>query len=310
MILITGGAGVLGRRITAALAKKGNNIRVLTLPGDPKADSLVSLGAEVCFGDITRPRTLEGILEGVDTVIHLAAVILSPARPGIFREVNLDGTRNILSLCEQSSIKHFIYISSASVTYRKSNAYSRSKHAAEEMVKQLKIPHFTIVRPTLVYEDGGAEEFWKFVLYLKKFPVVPFIGKGTALKSPVHADDIVQGLVKIPGNPVCCGKTYNFSGGEELPIKEMARRLLRHMGRDKFIIPVPVWICRLLSVIATLKARIFKRDTQLTWQTITGLIQNANLDHSEARDDIGYNPRPFSKGIEDLKSLKGSLKKR
>jgi NADH dehydrogenase len=308
MILVTGGTGVMGRRLVDTLVKKGHTVRVLALPGDPEASGLEHLPVDVFYGDITERHTLSGVMDHVDIVVHLAAVILSPCNPAIFHEVNYKGTENLISLCRGSSVNHFIYISSASVVYPQSNPYSRSKQNAEQMVKESRLPHYTIVRPTLAYEDGGAEEFWKFVQYLKSFPVVPFIGTGRALKSPVYVDDIISGLVKIPGNPVCFGKMYNFSGGEALTIMEMTKRLLRHMGKEKIIIPIPVALCILLAKLWAPLARLGNHRTTFTWQTITGMVQDAALDNHSAVKDIKYNPRPFSEGIKELRSIKDCLK--
>ena len=77
-------------------------------------------------------------------------------------------------------------------------------------------PAWTIVRPTLVYDHGGGQELLMYLAYLKRFPVVPFIGKGDAKKRPVWAEDVVDGLARIAGNPEAYGKTYSLSGGESI----------------------------------------------------------------------------------------------
>lgn len=304
MILITGGAGVMGRRLVTALKARDKPIRVLCLPGE--APALAQAKVDVVYGDITRPQDLSGLLEGVETVMHLAAVILSPARPEVFQKVNLAGTRNLVKLSEKAGVRHFIYISSASVTYPKSNPYSQSKQGAEAVIKHSDIPH-TIVRPTLAYEEGGAEEFMKFVQYLKSFPIIPFIGKGDALKAPVFVQDIIEGLVRIPDNPLTFGKVYNLSGGEVLSIRDMAQRLLRHMGKQKPIVAVPVPLCRSMAALFTLAGKIPGFQSQFTWQTISGITQDANLDNTQAKKDLHYNPRSFSEGIKELKNLKDCL---
>src|SRR5215471_11332952 len=125
-ILVTGAAGVMGRRLVARLLADGFRVRSLVLPGDPERERLVALGSEVCEGDVRSPETLRGICAGVDTVYHLAAIIISHD-PSVFARINRDGTANILAEADAASVRHFIYVSSASVTYPKRTPYAESK---------------------------------------------------------------------------------------------------------------------------------------------------------------------------------------
>jgi nucleoside-diphosphate-sugar epimerase len=291
-ILVTGGTGVMGSRLVRALVKDGWRCRVLTLPGDPFISRLEGLDCEIVYGDITDARSLEGVFDNVLTVYHLAAIIIAHD-PALFDTINTNGTRNIVEGALSFGARHFIYISSASVVYPKSTPYSRSKKACEDIVKQQKEMNYTIVRPTLVYERNGGQEFMMFRDYLMKYPVVPFIGKGHALKNPVDVDDLIQGLRAIVGNERCYGKTYNFSGGEDLSIWDLAHLILSYEGKKKLFVPIPVWVCTFLANImqATMKRPV------LTQNVIAGITQYANLDHSSATEDIGYTPIGIREGM-------------
>jgi NADH dehydrogenase len=91
MILVTGGAGVMGSRLVRGLVEAGNSVRVLTLPGDPLVSRLDGLGVDIRYGDVGDRKTLEGLCDGVDTVYHLAAILLSQD-PALFERVNVSGT--------------------------------------------------------------------------------------------------------------------------------------------------------------------------------------------------------------------------
>ena len=189
MILITGGAGNVGRRLALALAEQGHRVRALCLPDDPGAARLLGCPVDVRTGDITRKETLAAALKDVRIVFHLAAVLIAPGDPDLFEAVNSQGTRNLVEAAEAEGVEQFIYVSSISVEYPVTNAYARSKLRGEEWVKRSAIP-FTIVRPTLAYQDGGAFEFMRFVEHLKRRgPVVWLPEGGRSLKSPVHIDD-------------------------------------------------------------------------------------------------------------------------
>ena len=108
---------------------------------------------------------------------------------------------------------------------------------------------WTIVRPTLAYNENGGEEYRTFVEFLKRWPVGIFVGRGRARKNPVHVDDLMRGFLAIPGNPRTYGKTYPLCGGEPTTLWEMGRLALAHEGITKPFVPLPVWLCRLAATV-------------------------------------------------------------
>ena len=175
--LVTGAGGTLGTRLTARLIDAGWQVRALVLPGDPQGERLSRAGCDVREGDVSDASSLGGLSTGIDTVYHLAAIILSHD-PSAFGRVNLEGTTNMVASAASASVRHFIYVSSASVTYPRLTPYGESKLAAERVVTGETAFGHTIVRPTLVYERGGGLELQIFLRYLQRFPIVPFIGRG------------------------------------------------------------------------------------------------------------------------------------
>jgi len=290
--LITGAAGVMGARLTARLRKAGWSVRALVMPGDPLRSRVERLGCEVVEGDVSDPSTLRGVCDGVEQVFHLAAVIISHD-PSVFERVNRNGTANMVTEARRSKVGHFVYVSSASVTYPRRTRYAESKLEAERIVENAGLP-YTIVRPTLVYERGGGQELMMFLDYLKRFPIVPFIGSGAALKRPVWSEDVVDGLERLAGAAIARGKTYNFSGGEAISMRELAELLLRYHDRPRLLLPVPVWACRALA--ATLA--VFMQKPPLTSSAIAGIVNDANLDPSEAMRDLGYAPLGVRAGFQ------------
>jgi nucleoside-diphosphate-sugar epimerase len=281
-VLVTGAAGVMGSRLVRALERRGHSVRGLVMPGDPLRRRLEGTACEVVEGDLGDRASLERACAGIELCYHLAAVILSPDLT-VFDRVNRDGTAHMVAAA--TGVEHFIYVSSASVVYPRRTPYAESKLAAEEIVKAGAFA-YTIVRPTLVYDEQGGEEFRRFLAYLQRFPVVPFVGRGTALKRPVYSEDVVEGLALIAGNERAHGRTYNFSGGEAISIEELARLMLAHHGQRKRFVHLPVPLCRALA--AALRA--VSADPPLNEYTIAGMINDADLDPAEAVRDLGYRP--------------------
>jgi nucleoside-diphosphate-sugar epimerase len=291
-VLVTGAAGVLGSRLVSRLLAAGFKVRGLILPGDPARASLLQLGCEIWEGDIRDEASLRGCCADVAIVYHLAAIIIS-YDPTAFERINRQGTAHVVAEAAASGVRQFVYVSSASVTYPKRTPYAQSKLEAERLVAAASFQH-TIVRPTLVYDRQGGQELQMFLDYLRRFPIVPFIGAGAALKRPVLSDDIVEGLVALADREIAYGKTYNFSGAEPISMLDFARLLLRHHAKPKPIVHVPVAVC---VAAARVLARFMERPP-LTLNAIAGVINDANLDPSEAMRDLGYNPIGVREGFE------------
>jgi nucleoside-diphosphate-sugar epimerase len=291
-ILVTGAAGVLGNRLARKLTGSGHAVRALVKPGDPCVHRLHGLRCEILEGDVEHPATLAGAFDGVDTVFHLAAVILSPD-PSVFQRVNRNGTAHMVAGAAAAGVKHFVYVSSASVTYPRRTRYAESKLAGEALVKAERRFAHTIVRPTLVYEDNGGQEFLLFQQYLERFPVVPFIGDGQARKRPVHAQDIVEGLAAIADNPRSHGQTYNFSGADSVTIRELADLMLARRGQRRRFLHLPVGLCQ----AAALAMGAVMKDPPLSLQAIAGLVNDADLSPDAAIRDLGYRPIGVRQGL-------------
>lgn len=284
-ILVTGGTGNIGSALVKRLIESGSKVRVLTLSDDPLKYRLENTGVEIFYGDVSNKESLSGICTGIDTVLHLAAVLLSND-VSVFDRVNIMGTQNILQAARQNNVRHFIHVSSASVVYPRTTPYSLSKRVAERLVKESGVP-WTIVRPTLVYSEDGSLEFNMFLDYLLKFPIIPFIGAGQALKRPVYVDDLIDAFVKLAAIPDGTGKIYNFSGKNAISMIDFARLCLLLSGyENKPILIIPEWIC----IIAARLMKKYMKNPVLKWNMIAGVVQDADLDPSDTINDLGYAP--------------------
>jgi nucleoside-diphosphate-sugar epimerase len=283
-VLVTGAAGVLGTRLCGRLLQAGHRVRALVLANDPGRAQLQQLGVEVREGDIRDPSSLAGLCDGIDVVYHLAAIIIAHD-PGLFPSINRDGTAHVLAEADSARVHHFVYVSSASVTYPKLTPYAQSKLQAERLVRA-RSGAFTIVRPTLVYDERGGLELHMFRKYLERFPIVPFVGAGHARKRPVWSEDIVTGLALLCGNAAALGKSYNFSGAEAISMRDFARLILRHDHRERPLLHLPVPLCRAIARGLAL----CMAEPPLTLSAIAGIVNDADLDPSAAMRELGYRP--------------------
>ena len=282
-VLVTGGAGVVGRALCRELLNRGVCVRVLSLPGDTLVESLPR-GVEVAYGNVAEYTSIRPAFDGVDCVFHLAAILLSND-PRAFEKINAGGTRNVVSACQDAGVRRMLYVSSISVTYPVRTPYGESKLAGEEAVKNSGL-EWTIVRPTLVIGDGGGVEFRMFADFVCRFPLYPMPGGGVAKKRPVRSVDLVKGIAAAGLTRDAVGKTYALAGPEVMTMAEMARRVLRQAGLRHWMVPLPWWLSRLLAVF---KNRIGGKRVSAE-QALAGFLYDAIPGIENAEKDLNYHP--------------------
>ena len=284
-VLVTGGAGVVGRALCRELLKRGVCVRVLSLPGDSLVQSLPP-SVEVAYGNVADYESIRPAFDGVDCVFHLAAILLSNDADA-FEKINAGGTRNVVSACQDAGVRRLLYVSSISVTYPVLTPYGASKLAGEAAVKDSGL-EWTIVRPTLVIVDGGGVEVRMFADFVCKFPVYPMPGGGVSKKRPVRSVDLVKGIAAAGLTRDAVGKTYALAGPEVMTMAEMARRVLKQAGLRHWMVPLPWWLARMLAVF---KNRIGGRRVSAE-QALAGFLYDAVPDIENAEKDLDYHPEP------------------
>jgi nucleoside-diphosphate-sugar epimerase len=299
MIAVTGGAGAMGLRLCRLLLAQGERVHVIGLP-DPEGEAkLGAMGVSFRLADIRDPLALRAAFEGATKVVHLAAVVLSRRNPGLFREVNVDGTRNVLQAAEAARVERFVHVSSISVEYRHQNHYSRSKRDAEDLVRRSRLD-WTILRPTLAWGDPMAAEYAAFARAVCRWRVLPLPRGGSAVKSPVHLDDLVEAFSRALRSSDVSRIHLALPGPERITLAGMAARLRRDRGRLGWTLPVPS-IASALLVQA--HARLWIRmglEPLADRQTWTGLAEDAAPDLDPAARLLSWNPRPFDPSDDGL----------
>lgn len=283
-VLITGGAGVVGKALCRELLARKVCVRVLTLPGDALAKFLPP-EVEVFYGDVTNYESIRPAFDGVDSVFHLAAILLS-TKPSTFEKVNVGGTRNVVSACVDANVRRLLYVSSISVTYPILTPYGASKLAGESIVKSSGLD-WTIVRPTLVIGDGGGVEFKMFERYVSRFPIYFMPGGGKAQKRPVRSVDLVVGIASAGLSSKAVGHTYALAGPEVMSMSQMAERILANNGLHHLMVPLPWWVSKRLAI---LKNWIGGNKVSAE-QALAGFLYDAVPEIDEASHDLEYYPR-------------------
>jgi nucleoside-diphosphate-sugar epimerase len=76
---------------------------------------------------------------------------------------------------------------------------------------------WTILRPTLIYDEGRDGNVSRLAGLIRRFGVLPLSGGGEGLRQPVHAEDLAVGALRAAGSPAAENKAYDLVGGETCP---------------------------------------------------------------------------------------------
>ena len=295
VVLVTGATGYVGQALLRRLVEASFRVRCLVLPDDP-VDLKAALPVEVVRGDLTRAETLSEHGAGVGAIVHAASAML-PNPPALIQRVNVEGTRNMVTLARRCGAKRFVYLSAVSAAYSRLNSYGRSKVEAERLVRESGLA-YTILRPTMVYGPGGGLHFAKLVAVARKIPLVfPVLGSGTARLQPVWIDDVVTAIMLVLDDPRAYGRTYNLSGATALSFGELVDAIVRAQGRRRIRLHLPLWMCQLA---ARTLGPVLGPHSFLSTDALLGLNEDATLDHGELTRDFGFRPRTLESGLADL----------
>lgn len=288
-ILLTGASSGIGRALIKCLLDYPH-LKIVAMVHHSLAN--IS-GCEVRQGSLDSPDLLAGVVDGIDTVVHLAALTRS-ARESEYFLTNVSGTQNLVDACAFAGVRRLIYISSCTAS-GDGGGYARSKLEAEECVKKSGL-QWLILRPSEVYGQGAGDTINRLIHWVRRFPVVPVIGTGQARLSPVYIDDVVSAMAQAISDEKLVNETINLAGPEELTFDELVDRIAKIFGVRRFKIHLPVDFVKFAAVIASgLDLKVLVPDQ------IPRLLCSKNLDIRKTSALISYSPRKLEEGMAGLK---------
>jgi len=234
-LFVTGAGGFVGRRFIE-LAADRTDLRVTALVRNTLPDPMPE-GVRFVSADLLN-EAWPPVLDGIDTVVHLAA-LTGKAPAAAFRRVNVTGTTRLLDACRAAGVRRFLFVSSIAAKFADTRyPYADSKRDAEAAVRASGM-RTVIVRPTIILGPGSpiGERFRT----LGTAPIVPVFGDGRALIQPVHVDDLARVMLALIERDRFDGETLEVGGPDVIMIEEFLRRVHRlARGFEARTLHVPV----------------------------------------------------------------------
>jgi nucleoside-diphosphate-sugar epimerase len=153
-----------------------------------------------------------------------------------------------------------------------------------------------ILRPTLIYGCGRDRNLTEIVRFVRRWGFFPLLGQAAGLRQPVHAEDVATACVSALAVSAAANRTYNLSGGEMLPYREMVSRVFSALGKRPRLVTVPRWLFQL----AVTALRLLPRYRHWTVEMAERMNRDLVFEHADAARDLGFMPRPFRLAPVDL----------
>ena len=248
MELVTGGAGFIGSHLVDALVKKGKRVRVLDNFSSGRKEFLEhhknNPSVEVVEGDLLDPEVLSLVMEGIDTVHHLAAnpdIRLGTEVTDTDLKQGTVATYNILEAMRKSGVKKISFSSSSAIygeaeimptpeTYgpvKPISLYGASKLASEALITawcgtfgfKAWIHRFA----NIVGPRGTHGVIFDFIHKLKKDPSrLEVLGNGMQEKSYMSAEDCVRAMLHLIEDIDNEVNLYNLGTGDTCSVRRIA----------------------------------------------------------------------------------------
>lgn len=297
MILITGASGFVGRHVVAALAAAGRPaIRCLV----HRASQLRPMGqfpVELAQGNVRDPASLSDALRGVETVVHLVAVIRERGRNTTFEWVNLQGTRSVIQAARAAGVQHLVHISTVGVREDPRLRYLHSRWMAEQEVLASGLPS-TILRFSVGY--GPGDEFVNTLAGLvKALPIIPVAGNGRNRFQPIAVEEVARCIAMVVQDPKYRHQIIEIGGPEHLTYNQILDVIAETYGVRRLKLHIPLPLMRLLVVAMELALPrppvTLEQLKLLPFDNITALDSVERV--------FGFRPRPMKGNIEYIKQI-------
>lgn len=310
--LVTGAAGFVGRHLAERLVAAGRSVIVSDLR-DPQI-----AGAHFVACDITDRAACDGILNGVESVFHVASMVQtrrSGAAP--VWAVNHGGTRNLLSAAQAGKARRFVYVSSASVVYQGRDIensdeslpyatvsqapYADSKIAAERDVLAGNGQGGVLtcaLRPHIIYGPGDGR-FLPAILRRAQAGMLRLgVGRDNKLSDFTYIDNLIDALVladdRLAVDPSLGGRAWFITNGEPIPFWNFVDRVLVASGMPPIRGRIPYGVAYAAAAVAERMNALLGRGTGpengFTRFAIRYMCTHHYFSIERAQRELGYQP--------------------
>lgn len=304
-VLVTGASGVLGSGVAQALVNAGAQVTVLQ-----RSPSGLS-GVHEIRGSVTNVDDVATAVDGVDSVIHIAAKVSVSGPLAEYEHVNVEGTRLLLAAAQRAGVQRWIQISSPSVAHSGDSIigagaepadpstarghYAATKAAGELLALDADSPNFKVLvlRPHLMWGPGDTQ-LTERIIERARQNRLPLLDGGTALVDTLFTVNAVEAIVAgLKAVDRVHGEALVLTNGEPRPIGEMIRRIAVAGGAQEPTLNLPAGLAKAAgSIIEKLWDAEKRGDEPPLTRFLAEQMSTAHwFDQRRTREVLQWQPR-------------------
>lgn len=304
-IFMTGVTGFLGTALLKKFPLDKYNVRALVRQNGL---SKKFKGVSLVVGDLRDKNTLKGCLTSIETVIHTAGVVTDWAPKSLYREVHIEGTRNLLEEAIRSGVKKFIFISTTDVLdytipgklnenspkTKIRDGYAGTKKEAEEMLLSYHnrgLIEVVIIRPAWIYGENDTTFIPEIVYQTRKNAMV-IVGDPSNLIPLVHVENLAE-LIKKASETELKDKNIFIAVDGHISWKNLTDKVAKAVNSTRKIPKIPYSLAYGLACLLELFAHTVasKKRPLLTRASVKMIGKNIELDASTTQKILKYEPK-------------------
>lgn len=318
--LITGSTGFIGGHLTERLVAEGHRVRCL-VRATSDTSRLEELDVELAVGDLTSRSSLVGAVDGCEYAFHCGALVSDWATANEIRQINVEGTRNVLEASVASGLTRFIHLSTTDVygypggvaideTYsvrRFRNWYAQTKLAAEAEVRRAARADgldAVILRPATVYGPRSKEVVGEIARAIRSRSML-LIDGGRAVAGLCYVGNLIDAALLALSHRNAPGEAFNVSDGLGVTWKQFTQDIAEGLGCAAPRFSLPYWVANALGFSLEYSYRLLRTAGGLTTPPLLSrqAVQIMGIDQDfstrKARELLGWEPRTdYATGLE------------
>lgn len=295
-VLVTGAGGFIGSHLVERLVGVGTRVRAFVhynsartcgwLDGSP-----VRGDVEILAGDVRDPDSLREVVRDIEVVYHLAALIAIPysyRTPLSFLRTNAEGTLNVLQASREAGVAIVVHTSTSEV-YGTARAipiteehplyaqspYAASKIAADKIAEAFHRSYDVVVVTVRPFNAYGPRQSARAIIptIITQALAAPQIrlGRLDPTRDFTYVSDTVDGFIRASESPSAGGQVVNVGSGREISVGELARQVLKALGRELPIVGDNARVRPAASEVMRLCADRQRAEALLGWRPTVNL---------------------------------------